>query len=812
MRRSISHYLIRACCLAIINSFKSSLFGIILFLIANPVIATIITVKHDGGGDYTSVQTAYENANNSDTILVYPGTYFENLDINSSQIDITIASLYLITFDESYINNTVIDGNQNGSCIAIRNTNNADIKITGFTIENGSGYSNGGGGGLYIINAEPHISHCIIQNNMCDGGGGFYCQSSTVNISGATIRYNYALIAGGGINCGYGSSVIFDPIDRCNIYLNYSGYGSDFFKTNYAPSQEIIVDTFTVLNPDYHFFFSVDEYELPVDDIELDILHSKINPVNADLYVNPIEGNDAGDGLSPATALKTIAYAHKLIQPDSTEPKKIYLSNGIYSSHTNNEKFPLNPRNYVSLIGTHKDSTIFDLDSLTYILRGYGFTKNFSLQKVTMMEGYGNQYTISNIGGLYIKWCNNISFKNIEIRNCISSSYPGVFVFNTSNLKIKTISIINLQGGICFQISNNDEVNRTFSLENCVISNNGPDADPDTGMGGGLVISGDEETPESMKGEIINLLLSNNRRFLDPNWGYTGAHSGLGIGHNTEVTLVNATVNGNVTENDIAGVAIRVSGDSKLDIYNSIFYGDSIYELSLGSSGPSSYITTANVSYSNIEGGESNVQNWYNQNILNWLDGNIETNPLWDSLSDNPYSLYWNSPCIDAGVPLYEEGIDFPYIKVENEQIVLYKIDGDTLHLPPTDIAGNPRFVNGRIDMGAYEFQDTSTRIRELFRQNILETKIDVFPNPCYAHTFISFELKKKSNVQAIIFDMAGNPIKNLMNAHLSPGKFTMTWEGNDDAGNSVPSGTYMISISLNGEKIAGKKIIRKNK
>ncbi len=62
--------------------------------------------------------------------------------------------------------------------------------------------------------------------------------------------------------------------------------------------------------------------------------------------------------------------------------------------------------------------------------------------------------------------------------------------------------------------------------------------------------------------------------------------------------------------------------------------------------------------------------------------GCIETDPLFAGDGDHPYRLLGNSPAINAGDP-----------------------DTDTSLLPEKDLAGNPRVVNGHIDIGAYEYQ-----------------------------------------------------------------------------------------------------------
>ncbi|OYT11320.1 MAG: hypothetical protein B6I19_11655 [Bacteroidetes bacterium 4572_114] len=694
-------------------------------------------------------------AGSGDTVLVWPGTYYENILLERLYNDITIASRYLTTQDECYIHNTIIDGFQNGSCIAIRNTELAEIMICGFTIQNGSGYgtSQKRGGGIFAFHANPVIRNCIVQNNQAEFGGGIYSRYSVTYLSGSTIRYNHSFIGGGGLLCSYDASIIFDQQNKCNLYFNYSPYGSEYSKTSYSPAQEIILDTFTILNPDQHFVYSNDVYNYPVNDLTIEINNAKIVPVNYDLYVDPVMGSNSNDGITLGTALKTIAYAYHIIASDSLDPHCIYLSNGIYSPSTNGELFPLNGRSYVSLIGTNRDSTIFNADSFYYFFKAYGLMTDISIENITFINGFGFVYTTS-FSGLVFDICNIVYLKDLYIHNCISSLNPAIFCTKR----------VGISGSL-----------------------------PETGM---------------LSGKITNLQITDNLRVPDPFWG-PGMAGGLIVSNHATVDLVNATIGRNVVRGE-QGYAVNVSEGSELNIYNSILFGDSLSELSLGNSSGSGFPATANIAYSNIEGGEDEIMNWYNQHTLNWLDGNMDEGPRWAGTGDTAYYLLNDSPCINAGTPMYEEGMDYPYIKMEDGKIVLYKYDGDTIHLPATDLAGNPRISGGRIDMGAYEYQDTSTAINEFTGKTKNDNKVLVYPNPFTAHTFITFRIQNKTNVLVKISDIKGRTVKTLMDANIPKGEYSMTWEGTDDYGNVIKNGTYITTFYLNGIPVETVKIIKK--
>ena len=56
-------------------------FYFLLFtLFISLLLAETIEIKQDGTGDFTTIHEGIIAATDSDTILVYPGTYYENID------------------------------------------------------------------------------------------------------------------------------------------------------------------------------------------------------------------------------------------------------------------------------------------------------------------------------------------------------------------------------------------------------------------------------------------------------------------------------------------------------------------------------------------------------------------------------------------------------------------------------------------------------------------------------------------------------------------------------------------------------------
>ncbi len=258
--------------------------------------------------DYTTIQAGIDAATNGDTVLVQPGTYMENINYNGKNI--TVASLFFTTADTSYISQTVIDGNQNGSVVTFENEEDSTAVLIGFTISNGG---NASCGGINCEYSNPTLENLMVKNNSSEHIGGISFYHSFSSLKNSVISNNSTNEGGGGICCYHAdieinNSIISNQIGN-GIYVNignptitysdfYNNEGGNFYGVT---NDSIGVNITTNANGDScDAYYNIQENPLFVDPLNGDYHLSWVNYPIPDATMSPcIDAGDPGSPLDP---------------------------------------------------------------------------------------------------------------------------------------------------------------------------------------------------------------------------------------------------------------------------------------------------------------------------------------------------------------------------------------------------------------------------------------------------------------------------------------------------------------------------------
>jgi len=135
-----------------------------LTLLAFPAFAATLNVGP--GQTYTTIQSAIVAAKNGDTVLVYPGTYYENIDFLGKAITVTSTS-----GPTGGAANTIIDGGAIAPVVIFQSGELRNSILSNLTIRNGGAppSTNPTPSGIFVNNSAPSITNNIITGNECDG-------------------------------------------------------------------------------------------------------------------------------------------------------------------------------------------------------------------------------------------------------------------------------------------------------------------------------------------------------------------------------------------------------------------------------------------------------------------------------------------------------------------------------------------------------------------------------------------------------------------------------------------------------------------
>jgi hypothetical protein len=773
-------------------------------------------VSLDGTQQYTSIQSAINATAHGDTVLVYPGTYYEN--INYSGKNITVASLELTTGNPAYRESTIIDGNNAGSCVMVI-SHEINASIYGFTIQHGSGWTyiqNGAqvsiGGGIRIRYASDfRIVSCVIKENRATAGGGINILQGTMHLIDTLIYHNYASQIGGGILFEMDSNCNFDYNQRCSIYENHAGAMNDIGASEVGGVIDIVLDTFTVNPPSVYYSNYVYLFSGGYGYFTYDILNAYRAEINHNIYVSPL-GNDNNDGLSPENPLKSITKALHSIASDSLNQKTIFLAPGTYDSE-DGQIFPLSLKAHVKLVGDSLDYPIILNQNYEETICG-GYAPGISVKNLIIE--HNNHQPIDVFTLLH---CNNTKLSNIII-NPVHGLYTSGMLLYMGHYDLENITLCGLVSNC---LSGIVYLGATGNVRNVTINDCHATGDDDlpvysifsASLDSTLIMEDVSITNCSVVSPTISIFRINTNQFQNPYVRLTN----MLVANNTSTAYQPFSINLNsiytsqITNctfvNNVGGSSIlRLSG--RMNISNCLISNGGYSEINVRNTQVAGYISNMQFNNNLIEGYPNSVY-VHTSNNVDLNEYNFDADPGFVGTDwSNPlsYRLGNDSPCIDAGTP-----------------------ETTGLYLPEHDLLGNPRIYNGIVDIGCYEWNGTGTD------ENVIPIPtngifLSLYPNPVYANgskgtfTFIEFTLPNKAKEPPIveIYNLKGQKVRSLTISHSyndlvrkaglskqvsSGGEFYSTvFDCKNERSQKLASGIYLIRIKADGREKAGKLTI----
>ena len=600
-------------------------------------------------------------------------------------------------------------------------TNN--ITISDMTIRNAS-YT-----GVNGLNSDVLLSNIGVENN---SSFGIYSRGSTLEIDSCIINDNAAGISLSDTHLKLKQSTI-----RRNSGIGIYASNSSTVEFDSLARNNIYLngighdlggDLFFVTEgphdvylDTFTYLYPIPKSVYPIDRFIFDIRAAKLPQILGNAYVSP-NGSDSNTGVSWESPLKTIKKAMETLYTYDNRPHTIFLGEGIFSASSNGESMPITPNDNVMLKGRGDSLTILDGEDEFKVIECYNKHSVF-LNDLSIIRG------AEHSGAGVYSYRSSLFFDNVSIQSCNADYGAGIYCDN-STINMDTVLIRECKGsnGAGLYLINNSKAVMNF-----------------------VAITDDSaKYGSAIRCRGSNLRISNST--IVNNGDYIG---GIHLDSWTDI-------NGNTFECEIF-------------IVNSIFWENGKYQIAAYPSEP-----VITIAHSNIYEGIDKIR--YSFGVLNWLDGNMDADPLFVGGDPFDYHLTADSPCRETGTNL-----------------VVF--EGDTLfYLPDSCYSGTaPNIgcwgVNPALSLNPDE------RLPEKF---VLYPN---YPNPFNPSTTIAYDLPVAGKVKIVIYDILGREVRSLLDEFQAAGHYTLCWDGRNNRDNLVAAGIYIVRCAA-GEKYRDQKML----
>jgi len=100
----------------------------------------------------------------------------------------------------------------------------------------------------------------------------------------------------------------------------------------------------------------------------------------------------------------------------------------------------------------------------------------------------------------------------------------------------------------------------------------------------------------------------------------------------------------------------------------------------------------------------------------------------------------------------------------------------------------------------------TPTAVEEPALRPNVHRLIGAFPNPFNPRTEVRFELAEATRVRVQVYDLRGRLIRTLVDENRPSGAHAAIWDGTDNTGSTVASGSYFLRL-IAGDRVQTQKV-----
>ena len=579
------------------------------------------------------------------------------------------------------VTNSTITGNSTGARGGGIYTTLGSLVVTNTTI---SGNSADRGGGLCNTGSSVRIVNSLIYGNSANYGGGiydddYYSYLGELTVTNSVISGNSANNTAGAIYIASGATM---NLNNTIVSINLAGYENNIYPNKpFAGSNNIIgLDPGFVTAPVFEAGMLVN-----IDDINLSLVSSS--------YAIDRGTNDCIDTESDLSGNPRFFAAWK-----DTDTVDI----GAYEYQEKVEK------SYVetaSTIVTTNLDILDDTDGLISLREAISYAGESDI--VTFDTSLEGKTIVLGGGALLIDKSLTIDASGIGEITIDGNAKSAVFyvanAFKSIDVELINLSIKNARAGYGGGIYNDE--NLTFvnsSISECMANFGAGFYNTGTLTVTGCVISGNISR-EHGGGFYNNGTLTVLNSTINGNKTTDRYRDGGGIYNNGTLSVTNTSINRNSSS---SGSGIYNNGSTNLInslIYkNSAGWGGGIYNNSkLTSINCTVSDNTATYSGHDINNNQGflNLRNTislsiYNGSGLTYAYNSLSSYTAWTE-SDN--SMVYNSSS-----PLFTDSSNDDYTLADYSQAI--NAGNNDYVITETDLAGNPRILNGTVDLGAYEY------------------------------------------------------------------------------------------------------------